>query len=544
MISLFASIFLAFILFPDLISCEIKTTTATLLHQFESFSLKPEQLQDLVTNLNSFRLDLLSAGYTASGIERVLNIQPQQLKDHGLAMMLTSSRRSPKLDNNIDNENKNKNKTTTIPNSSSSEVRLATMIKLFYLGESVPFQTLQSFTDPPFLSQNAQNALNILGLWFISETGKNDTEDSKTVSFGLQLHPLLDDLLIASDFSYNMMGNAQSWGHAVMYLGIDSHALVDTIAAESESCTITSLMDLCTGTGVQGISRARSCNALEDMILVDANPRAVRFARFNLILNAHVIPFLSQQLVESNDPISMVTFLQKTVIHKNVTELYSELKVDLNAESESEIPNILKKQRQFDLILANPPYLPDPDAAETLFGGGGVLGDVVVLDIFRDVIPNYLSKKIGSRMLMVLTLSNTATLAERLHKAWNEGGGLNFQANCNLKHVHGGIMHPATWANWRKGINDEGLAFGSKLWKSGVVDISPASFLVFTVVPDDNQDKEQDDIKQVCVSSVLNSSCTMTGFTYYDIDLGYHHMWRSLVGMTNMIERKRCLDAF
>ena len=86
---------------------------------------------------------------------------------------------------------------------------------------------------------------------------------------------------------------------------------------------------------------------------------------------------------------------QQQVLQISIPVLHVRRELDLNAESESEIPNILKKQRQFDLILANPPYLPDPDAAETLFGGGGVLGDVVVLDIFRDVIPNYLSKKIG-----------------------------------------------------------------------------------------------------------------------------------------------------
>ncbi len=64
----------------------------------------------------------------------------------------------------------------------------------------------------------------------------------------------------------------------VMYIGMDSMGLVHT-APQYDSET---LLDLCCGSGVQGLCATRYARSV---IGVDINPRAIRFSRFNAQLN-------------------------------------------------------------------------------------------------------------------------------------------------------------------------------------------------------------------------------------------------------------------
>ena len=63
-----------------------------------------------------------------------------------------------------------------------------------------------------------------------------------------------------------------------MYIGMDSHGLVQTAPRKSSQ----RLLDLCCGSGVQGLVGSRYA---ADVVAVDLNPRAIRFARFNAQLN-------------------------------------------------------------------------------------------------------------------------------------------------------------------------------------------------------------------------------------------------------------------
>ena len=64
----------------------------------------------------------------------------------------------------------------------------------------------------------------------------------------------------------------------VMYLGMDSHGLVQTVPRKTSYETL----DLCCGSGIQGLIAS---SYSKEVTSVDINPRAIRFSRFNAQLN-------------------------------------------------------------------------------------------------------------------------------------------------------------------------------------------------------------------------------------------------------------------
>ncbi|MEC7583924.1 MAG: carbamoyltransferase C-terminal domain-containing protein [Planctomycetota bacterium] len=136
-------------------------------------------------------------------------------------------------------------------------------------------------------------------------------------------------LLFATDHRYMVRSGDRIDEEPVMYIGMDSHGLVQT--APRDSCE--RVLDLCCGSGVQGIVASRYAR---HVVAVDLNPRAVRFARFNAQLNG-------------------------------VTN-YEVRQGSLYEEVEGET---------FDCILANPPFVPSPE--ESLkFRDGGASGETVL----------------------------------------------------------------------------------------------------------------------------------------------------------------------
>ena len=98
----------------------------------------------------------------------------------------------------------------------------------------------------------------------------------------VMLTPYDDGLAhIATDF-YSISGPfwAERGVEPVMAIGLDSAGLV---YGAPRDVLRPRLLDLCTGSGVQAIIAA--LHYAEDVTLVDLNARAVRFARFNLLLN-------------------------------------------------------------------------------------------------------------------------------------------------------------------------------------------------------------------------------------------------------------------
>jgi methylase of polypeptide subunit release factors len=95
----------------------------------------------------------------------------------------------------------------------------------------------------------------------------------------------------------------------------------DAAAAATSSRAATKLLDLCCGSGVQGLCAAAADPAVT-VTAIDLNPRAVRFTRFNAALNG-----LSAR------------------VHAAVGDLYSD-----------------SPQCEYDAVLANPPFVPVPPA--------------------------------------------------------------------------------------------------------------------------------------------------------------------------------------
>jgi hypothetical protein len=186
----------------------------------------------------------------------------------------------------------------------------------------------------------AERALGVAGVRTLVDLGVLDNIDSATLKSLVHLSPIDDVAHIVTDFNFHPLdepGSFQVDFDPVMSLGIDTAALA---YGAPRNATSNRLLDLCTGSGVQGIVAAMHYAA--DVTLVDLNPRAVQFARFNLLLNG--IPRERSRVYQGS--------------------LYDALPTGTQG---------------FDTILANPPFLPgslerDPRSHLALFGVGGHLG--------------------------------------------------------------------------------------------------------------------------------------------------------------------------
>lgn len=112
-----------------------------------------------------------------------------------------------------------------------------------------------------------------------------------------------------------------------VYIGWDSHLMVDIAAKHCAERRFTRSLDLCTGSGVQGLSLA---GRSDEATCADINPRAVAMAEANARLNGLT----------------------------NVRTVQSDLF--------SNVPG------RFDCVTANTPYVPHPAGGQLPIGGGDI----------------------------------------------------------------------------------------------------------------------------------------------------------------------------
>ena len=223
----------------------------------------------------------------------------------------------------------------------------ADLIRLFQLRGSVPQQSIEEI----FGQQNT-NLLESLGML----NRKGDEFSSAIDLF------CCGGLLFATDHRYMIQADDHLDEDPVMYIGMDSHGLVQT--APREHCE--HVLDLCSGSGVQGIVASRYAR---NVTAVDINPRAIRFARFNAQLNG----------IEN--------------YHAKLGNLY----------------DVVDNQK-FDCILANPPFVPSPDEG-LKFRDGGVSGE----NILRSIIEGSWSHLTAEGRLCIVTdLVNVETYNQKL----------------------------------------------------------------------------------------------------------------------------------
>lgn len=180
--------------------------------------------------------------------------------------------------------------------------------------------------------------------------------------------------------------SASSEEEAVMYIGPDSLALVQHWILHPNLRAVDSLLDVCTGSGVQALAclATHKCQAA---VCVDINPRALRFTAFSAALNG-----LSDA----------VTLVQGDLL-RGTGRLYSKAGRKVQAESTSDVSlvDLLQNLAEYGMLTANPPFLPVPEAASTgrtvgyvaeaitdevvarhgLFSAGGSSGEAVLAAI-------------------------------------------------------------------------------------------------------------------------------------------------------------------
>lgn len=178
----------------------------------------------------------------------------------------------------------------------------------------------------------------------------------------------VEDLLIATD--YGDTQHAAGHFEPVMYLSLDSYALIDAAPRRSAE----SVLDICCGSGVQGLV---ALHYAAKATFLDVNPRAISFSRFNAGLNG-----LHQRC----------TFLEGSVFDAK----------QLQGQS-------------FQVILANPPFVPNPDgtasAAGPLYSGGGQDGE----EVHKELVQKGLGLLApGGRLCSVAEVPNPKTFPNRV----------------------------------------------------------------------------------------------------------------------------------
>lgn len=203
---------------------------------------------------------------------------------------------------------------------------------------------------------------------------------SRTWRSSIDICPIGEEHLFATDHRHS---HHQRWLDArvprepVMYLGADSFYL----ARGTVRGPVRSALDLCTGSGVHAILAAGDA---ERVVGTDVNPRAINFARLNSMLN---------------DSWNSV-FLEGDLYHP------------------------VGKER-FELILANPPFVPSP-VYELAYRDGGPSG----ADVLRRIVaglPDHLEKGGMAHVVTHIAERDGERYLDRLRR-WLGGANMNLHS--------------------------------------------------------------------------------------------------------------------
>lgn len=201
-------------------------------------------------------------------------------------------------------------------------------IKLLYLGKSVLYQNL--------ISEISKEKIDVMiqsNIWLLEDNYVKTNNLVVLVYEGLKLLTEINPW-----YSTCIKSNTD------VYIGIDSLRLAENISFKKGA----SVLDLCSGTGIQGIIAARSASKV---ISVEINEKASKVTQFNISLN------------NLDD-----------IIELRVGDLYSVL-----------------GDEKFDYIYANPPFIPMiSDVNYPICGAGGEDG-LKILNNILDKLNKFLA---------------------------------------------------------------------------------------------------------------------------------------------------------
>jgi SAM-dependent methyltransferase len=202
---------------------------------FSMASTLPLQRSAGVVSTGNMGEVLRSAGYTAEGFREALAVDGAARRDR--ADIQFHLRRLPQGD------------------------RLATLIKLFWLGVPVASEEAAAALEP-----HALDALAELGML---------TLVGDSVEATLEIFPT-GGLLVAGD----RVGSGRSEGPADQVIGVMPSSLA--LMRLTPRRDVDSVLDLGTGSGVQALCAARHARRV---VAVDVNPRALEYTKLNAALN-------------------------------------------------------------------------------------------------------------------------------------------------------------------------------------------------------------------------------------------------------------------
>jgi carbamoyltransferase len=230
---------------------------------------------------------------------------------------------------------------------------LSNLIRLFHLRVALPKADLQDLFTP-----NLFTTLVNLGLLI----PRGEHWSSRVDLFDAA------GLYIATDHRYMLLPEDKIDEDPVMYLGMDSMGLVYTAPRHNVDC----VLDLCTGSGIQALTASRYAH---QVMGIDISLRALRFARFNAQLNSvEHVKFRSGNLYQA-------------------------------------------VSGKFDIILANPPFVPSP-SQDYRFRDGGANGEEILAQIISGSAEHLTA---DGRLFIVTDLVDLPEYQDKLAQWWRGG---------------------------------------------------------------------------------------------------------------------------
>lgn len=214
---------------------------------------------------------------------------------------------------------------------------------------------------------------------------------------------------------------------AVMYIGPDSLALVQHTPIRfhlsqalkerrlSSSKQVTTdehfqVLDFCTGSGVQALATLTLLERVDPAakaVCIDINERALRFTKFNSFLNG----FDETRIEVIKADLTSGIFLNAG------SSTIRDVKEGQQIKTSNTLDSLSKTNKQFDVILGNPPFIPIPKVRDNhsemiskrygLFSSGGSSGEEVLKAIIA--MSSRLLRRDGGILAIVSEFMNPPT---------------------------------------------------------------------------------------------------------------------------------------
>ena len=252
---------------------------------------------------------------------------------------------------------------------------------------------------------------------------------------------------VATDWHPRVLSTTsiENEGDAVMYIGPDSLALVQHwFQCPALSQQPRSLLDVCTGSGVQALA-ALALQKASRAVCLDLNTRALRFTLFNAQLNGF------------EDRIQLV--------HGDLSAGIGRLWTRENYHSDDEqplLPLLRSISSSYAMLSANPPFLPVPPSIlkerHGLFSSGGPSGEAILastVELAAQVLQEEGYLAVVSEFFW--NQDDRADLLDRIRRWWPGARGILFTNEFPLDphtYAQRRADDPEEYKQWMKHLED------------------------------------------------------------------------------------------